>query len=295
MESKTPTMLDSYWVHDLSPFLIRFPDSWIEVIKIEGVRYYGVAYLLGFLVAGVLLRIYYQKGKSPLNSDQQSSFMTVIIVGVLVGGRMGYMFFYNFDALLENPLNLFKVWEGGMASHGGMIGVAIAVIWMANKEKVSLWTLGDIAVTLAPAGIFFGRIANFINGELYGRVTDVKWAVIFPSSPVQYVQELGVLSQLPRHPSQIYAALLEGLFLFAFMQYRFWKKSGHQVAAGVIVGEFLIAYGLVRIFDELFREPDSSLIIGLSKGQFYSILMVVIGIVIMIVRKKQKPMGLCNN
>lgn len=281
---------EQYWTHDLSPFLFEFPENWVEVIKIEGIRYYGLAYLVGFLVAAILLRIYFVKGKSPLNPDQQANYITRIIIGVLLGGRLGYMLFYSFDSLMENPLNLLKVWEGGMSSHGGFIGVAVVIVYTAKVEKISLWRLADITVTLTPAGIFFGRIANFINGELYGRVSDVPWAVIFPKAPIEYVAEHGIMARLPRHPSQIYAALLEGLLLFLFAQYQFWKSSGKSKdrIAGLLTGEFLVFYSVVRIFDELFREPDSALISGLTKGQFYSIIMAFIGIgIILYVRKKE--------
>jgi phosphatidylglycerol---prolipoprotein diacylglyceryl transferase len=273
---------NTYWVHDLSPFLIRFPEN---PLGLEGIRYYGLAYLLGFLAAWMLLRIYNAKGKFEIDADARASLMTAIIVGVIAGGRIGYMIFYDFAAFLQNPLLLFRVDQGGMSSHGGFIGVFLAVVWFAKKYNYSFLKLGDVIVTLAPLGLCFGRIANFINGELWGRVTDVRWAVIFPNSPAVYDVTRHIIAPEPRHPSQLYAAFLEGLLLFLYVQWRFWRT---QPKPGQIGGEFLIGYGIVRIFDELFREPDASLILGLSRGQFYSIFMIIVGIMVLCLAKKQQ-------
>lgn len=263
---------DNYWVHDLSPLLLRFPKN---PLGLEGIHYYGLSYLLGFLAAWGLLRIYNSKGKFSINADERSNLMTAIILGVLIGGRTGYMLFYDLDSFLSNPFSIFLINKGGMASHGGFIGVFVAVVWFARKQKYDFFKLGDVVVTLAPLGLCFGRIANFINGELWGRVTDVSWAVIFPNSPVVYNASLLMHTPEPRHPSQLYAALLEGLLLFAYTQWRFWRT---QPKTGQIGGEFLIGYGIVRIFGELFREPDAPLILGVSRGQFYSIFMILAGI-----------------
>ncbi len=272
---------NTYWVHDLSPFLIRFPEN---PLGLEGIRYYGLAYLLGFLAAWILLRIYNARGKLDIDADTRSSLMTAIIVGVIAGGRIGYMLFYDFSAFLRNPLLLLRVDQGGMSSHGGFIGVFLAVVWFAKKYNYSSLTLGDVIVTLAPLGLCFGRIANFINGELWGRVTDVRWAVIFPNSPIAYDVTSHMIAPEPRHPSQLYAAFLEGLLLFLYVQWRFWRT---QPKPGQIGGEFLIGYGIVRIFGELFREPDAPLILGISRGQFYSIFMIIAGIIILRLAKKQ--------
>ena len=249
----------SYWVHDLSPFLIRFPDN---PLGIEGIRYYGLAYLLGFAGAWLLLRIYDQKGKFQIDADARATLMTAIMIGVLVGGRLGFMLLYDFAALVENPLLIIRVDKGGMASHGGFVGVLIALFWFARRQKYRLLEVGDVVVTLAPLGLMLGRIANFINGELWGKVSTVSWAVIFPNSPD------------PRHPSQLYQAALEGALLLAYAQWRFWKG---KAPAGQISGEFLIGYGMVRIIGEIFREPDAGLLFGISRGQFYSIIMIFVG------------------
>ena len=210
--------------------------------------------------------------------------MTAIIIGVIAGGRIGYMLFYDFSAFLRNPLLLLRVDQGGMSSHGGFIGVFLAVVWFAKKYNYPFLKLGDVIVTLAPLGLCFGRIANFINGELWGRVTNVPWAVIFPRSPMVYDMASHTFAPEPRHPSQLYAAFLEGLLLFLYVQWRFWCT---QPKPGQIGGEFLIGYGIVRIFDELFREPDAALILGLSRGQFYSIFMIITGIIILRLSRRQ--------
>lgn len=274
---------NNYREHDLSPFLIRFPEN---PLGLEGIRYYGLAYLLGFLAAWLLLRIYNARGKFAIDADARSTLMTAIIAGVIIGGRLGYMLFYDLSAFLSNPLLVLRVDQGGMSSHGGFIGVFLAVIWFARKYNYPFLKLGDVIVTLAPLGLCFGRIANFINGELWGRVTDVRWAVIFPESPQVYDAARHIFAPEPRHPSQLYAAFLEGLLLFVYVQWRFWCT---RPKPGQIGGEFLIGYGVVRIFGELFREPDATLIIGLTRGQFYSIFMIFVGAAILCRARRLQP------
>lgn len=271
---------NSYWVHDLSPFLIRFPEN---PIGLDGIRYYGLAYLLGFLAAWALLRVYDARGKFAIHADARATLMTAIILGVIAGGRIGYMLLYDLDTCLRQPLYILRVDQGGMASHGGFVGVLLATIWFAKKYNYNFFKLGDMIVTLAPLGLCFGRIANFINGELWGRVTQVSWAVIFPNSPGVYDAAQYLVVQQPRHPSQLYAALLEGVLLFAYVQWRFWRT---HPPAGQLGGELLIGYGIVRIFGELFREPDAALMMGLSRGQFYSIFMILAGAVIIRIARR---------
>lgn len=263
--------VNNYWVHDLSPFLLRFPEN---PLGLDGIRYYGLSYLLGFLGAWLLLRVYHQRGKIQMDADARATLMTAVILGVLLGGRLGYMVLYDWAAWLHNPLLVFRVDQGGMASHGGFIGVLLALVWFARKYNYRLLQLGDVICTLAPIGLCFGRIANFINGELWGRLSTVSWAVIFPDSPAQFDRLSGVYGPAPRHPSQLYEAGLEGLLLFAYTQWRFWCT---RPPIGQLAGEFLIGYGLVRIFGELFRAPDAALILGLSRGQFYSSFMILAG------------------
>lgn len=261
-----PVATQDYWVHDLSPYLIRFSEQ-------IGLRYYGLAYVLGFAIGYFLLSHYHKKGRSPLDADRLSNFFFAIIIGVMAGGRLGFFLFYDFDPLLENPLNLFKVWQGGMASHGAFIGVTIAVFWTAWREKIPVLRLADLLVTVAAPGIFLGRIANFINGELAGRLTTVPWAVRFPGTmpgvPPDQVP--------PRHPSQLYEAALEGLVLFIYIQIRFWLSRA-PLHRGRLTGEFLLGYAIARIVSEVFREPDASLILGMSRGTFFSLFLAVAGI-----------------
>lgn len=275
LPTTTPTPTPGFWVHDLDPFIFRFPDGWF----LEGVRWYGTAYLAGFIFGAVMLHVYYKKKRSPLGPDAQSDFMLALIIGVLGGARLGYMFLYAFGDMISNPLSIFQVWQGGMSSHGGMLGAVLATWIISKKEQCSFLQLGDIIASLAPVGVFFGRIANFINGELWGRETTVPWAVIFKyekfdtftgTSHVEYL--------LPRHPSQLYAAACEGLLILAWTQLRFWKKK--PLPRGQIIGEACLLYAAVRIVDELFREPDIgvSFILGLTRGQFYSVLLAFAGV-----------------
>ncbi|MBL9187438.1 MAG: prolipoprotein diacylglyceryl transferase [Opitutaceae bacterium] len=268
----------AHWVHDWSPFLVRFSDNF-------GIRYYGLAYLMGFAAGVALLWLYWKKGRSPHGPAAISDLITVIIVGVLVGGRLGYFLLYQFDSVLADPLVLIRVWEGGMASHGGLIGVVVAMAWWARKQSVGFFSVADLIVTTAPAGLLFGRFANFINGELVGKASNVAWAVIFPHNEID--RALGQAA-VPRHPSQLYAAALEGLLMLAFMQWRFWRSDVARTQPGRLSGEFLVAYAVVRTISEVFREPDASLLLGLSRGTFYSLFLAAAGVVL-IVRAVRRP------
>jgi phosphatidylglycerol---prolipoprotein diacylglyceryl transferase len=260
----------AYWVHDLTPFLFKFSENF-------GIRYYGLAYLAGFFAAAWLLHRYWRAGRSPFAMDAITDLMTYIVVGTLVGGRLGYFLLYQVETLRTDPLTLFRVWEGGMASHGGMLGIVIAEWLWARKRKVEFFTVADLIVTVAPVGLLFGRIANFINGELYGKVTTVSWAVIFPqSAPGMPITEIP-----PRHPSQLYEAALEGVVLLAFIQWRFWRTNMTRENPGRLSGEFLIVYAILRVLGEIFREPDASLLFGVSRGVFYSLFLIVAGLVIL--------------
>jgi phosphatidylglycerol---prolipoprotein diacylglyceryl transferase len=260
----------AYWVHDWSPFLIKFSESF-------GIRYYGLAYLVSFFAAAWLLLRYWKAGRSPFDLGAITDLMTYMVVGTLVGGRLGYFLLYQLDTLRTDPLTLLRVWEGGMASHGGFLGVFIAMWLWARKRKVHLYTVSDLIVTVAPVGLLLGRIANFINGELVGKVTAVSWAVIFPNN--EY--DRGLAQALPRHPSQLYAAALEGALLFAYMQWRFWRSNVTRDQPGRLGAEFLIVYAILRVIAEMFREPDAPLMFGLSRGVFYSLFMIIAGVVIL--------------
>jgi len=272
--------LYSVWTHNLSPFLWQFPESWGNWGP-GGIRWYGISYLAGFLSAYYLLYYYYKKNRSPYDSDQIINLMTFQVMGVLLGGRIGFVLLYRTEEFFDNPLMILFVWQGGMASHGGFAGVILATIWYAKKSHQNFWPVADLIATVVPPGLFFGRLANFINGELWGKQTDSSWGVLFPNAPDF---ALGVA----RHPSQLYAAFLEGLFIFAYVQLRFWRSDIYVKNPGRLGGEFLIAYAISRIIGEFYREPDASLIIGISRGQFYSIFLLLGGIGVIFYSLKRK-------
>jgi phosphatidylglycerol:prolipoprotein diacylglycerol transferase len=262
--------LDAYWVHDLSPFLFRFPEEW-PLLGGLGIRYYGLSYLMGIGVAYLLMRWYHAKRRSPYDAVQVGDLLTLMVIGILAGGRIGYQLLYGWEDFVQRPLSVFYVWEGGMASHGGMVGVFLAIVYFVKSRRQSLLQVGDlIAVSSAP-GLMFGRFANFINGELWGQPTQVPWAVVFPEA-----------GPFPRHPSQLYEAACEGILLFAYLQLRFWGILGRVPPRGQLAGEFLVLYSIVRIFCEQFREPDASLLLGLSRGQFYSAFTLFAGVFLII-------------
>jgi len=255
----------AYWHHNFSPFVpfLRFTET-------IGVRWYGLAYVLGFVGGAWLFQRYAKAGRSQLPAEKAWDFIIVLVAGVMIGGRLGSFIFYHPEDLIHDPLSFFRVWEGGMASHGGFIGLAIAIFWYARSQHLPYFHLTDITVSAGPLGLLLGRMANFINGELWGKPADVPWAVVFPQSPLPLV---------PRHPSQLYEAAMEGALMLGYMQWRFWRSDVVRSQPGRLSGEFLIGYGIVRIVGEVFREPDQdvSLILGLSRGSFYSIFMIVAG------------------
>jgi len=276
------TSVPQHWVHDLSPFLIQFGDNW-------GIRYYGLAYVIGFVSCGWLLHRYHRAGRGALNLNASIDLVFALVIGTMLGGRLGYFLLYKLETLASDPLAFFRVWEGGMASHGAFIGVTLALAWFARTHRVPMRHLADLVASAAPVGLFFGRIANFINGELWGRVSNVPWAVIFPDSAPTGTKPILIL---PRHPSQIYEALTEGLLLFAYMQWRMWRSDTVRTRSGQLAGEFLIGYALVRIFCEQYREPDVgvALILGLSRGTFYSFFLAAGGVVLIaLARRGQTP------
>ena len=275
----------AHLVHDFSPFLIRFSENF-------GIRYYGLAYLAAFAAGIFLLHRYWRAGRSPFGMNAISDLMTFMVVGVLVGGRLGYFLLYQTGSVLTDPLILFRVWEGGMASHGGFLGVLIAMIWWARRRKVPFFHVSDLIVTTAPAGFLFGRIANFINAELVGKASNVWCAVIFPNNEID--RALG-RDAVPRHPSQLYAAALEGALMLAFMQWRFWKTNVYRDQPGRLSGEYLIAYAIARVIGEIFREPDASLLFGLSRGTFYSLFMLAAGAAMIARASSSRSRGIAPN
>lgn len=275
-------MFLAYWVHNLSPFLVQFTET-------IGIRYYGLAYLLGFVGGGLLLRAYARAGRSQVPATLVPDLIIALVVGVMVGGRLGsFLLYEGWRTLGSDPLALFKIWQGGMASHGGFIGVAIAVAWFSYRQRIPFLHIADLIASVAPLGLMLGRIANFINGELWGKTTTVAWAVIFPDSAPADVP-LALIP--PRHPSQLYEAALEGALLLLLVQWRFWRTPVVSRQPGRMAGEFFIAYAVVRMIGETFREPDAyvSLILGLSRGTFYSVFLIVAGLVL-ILRATRTPL-----
>jgi phosphatidylglycerol:prolipoprotein diacylglycerol transferase len=258
----------TYWEHTPHPFLIQFGEN-------LGIRYYGLAYLAGFLGAAWLLHRYHRAKRSPLGAGELSDLMTYLVAGVLLGGRLGYFILYQPATLLAEPLSLLRVWEGGMASHGGFVGVILALLVFARRHQLPFFQLSDLVVSVVPLGLGLGRLANFLNGELWGKVTAVSWAVIFSKTGG---------GNYPRHPSQLYEAALEGFVLLGVMQWRFWRSQAIRLQTGRLSGEFLLAYAMARMVCEQFREPDASLIWGLSRGTFYSLFLAVGGIVLIFSR-----------
>ncbi|MEH8112778.1 prolipoprotein diacylglyceryl transferase [Aeromonas veronii] len=229
------------------------------------VRWYGLMYLFGFAFAMWLAGRRADAPNSGWTRNEVSDLLFYGFLGVILGGRVGYVLFYNFDLFLADPTYLFKIWTGGMSFHGGLIGVITAMIWFAHKTKRHFFTVADFVAPLIPFGLGVGRIGNFLNGELWGRVTDVPWAIIFPDAGPE-----------PRHPSQLYQFALEGVVLFIILNL-FWRKNPPR---GAISGMFLLFYGLFRFLVEFVRQPDSQLGLyfqEISMGQILSTPMIIAG------------------
>ena len=243
------------------------------------IRWYALAYLAGF-VGGWLYGGYLadrDHDKRP-NRQDIDDLLPWVVLGVILGGRLGYVLFYNFDYYLANPVNIPFVWEGGMSFHGGLVGVVAVLALFARKRGFSALALGDIIACVVPIGLFFGRIANFINGELFGRITTAPWGVQFPYG-----------GGLPRHPSQLYEAFLEGIVLFAVL-YLLSRKAHIRRKPGILLGVFCLGYGLSRFVVEFYREPDPQ--IGLiadyfSMGQILSLPMMLIGLFVIHYARKR--------
>jgi phosphatidylglycerol---prolipoprotein diacylglyceryl transferase len=231
------------------------------------IHWYGIMYLFAFVACWGIVALRVRNSPRGFTVDQVSDILFYVAMGVIIGGRVGYMFFYAFDEFVANPLQIFEVWKGGMSFHGGLIGVIISLWIYARSNEKNLIDITDLVAPAVPLGLAAGRIGNFINGELWGKVTNVPWAMVFPNG-----------GPYPRHPSQLYEFLLEGLLSFAIL----WIFSMKQRPRWAVSGLFLILYGSFRFFIEFFREPDPQigyLAFGwLTEGQLLSFPMIVIGL-----------------
>ena len=238
----------------------------IGIIKI---RWYALSYICGILLSWLLILKIIKTKNIKVSNKNISDLISNCMIGIIVGGRLGYVIFYNPEYYISNLLEILKIWNGGMSFHGGFLGVVIAVIYTSNTYKIPIMVFSDLISIVSPIGIFFGRIANFINGELYGKITNHKYGIIFPKG-----------GSLPRHPSQLYEAFFEGLLLFIIL-WLLTKTSNILEKKGLITGCFIFLYGVFRFFVEIFREPDlhiGYLYFDLSMGQLLSLPMILIGL-----------------
>lgn len=250
----------AYWVHDLDPVAVHFPPQW----GLPGIHWYGLAYAAGFLVAAYLMGRWRRAGLTPLQDGlEESVLLTAVMVGVVAGGRLGHVLLYAPAEFIADPLMVLRVWQGGMASHGGFLGVLLAGVWFARTRRVPFLAVGDLVCALAPAGIFFGRLANFVNAELVGNPSSVAWAVIFPRD-----------GSLPRHPSQLYEAVGEGLLPLLWVLFRYPQR----LPPGRLAGEFLLLYSVARMTCEAFRFAEDGTILGLTAGQFWTLPLAALGL-----------------
>ena len=256
-------------------FINNFDPVAFQILSFE-IRWYSLAYILGIIIGWILCKKIFIKN---LDINQKfDDYITYLIIGIIIGGRLGYVLFYNFNYYINNILDIFKIWQGGMSFHGGLLGIIIASILFAKKNNQDLFVYTDLVSLVAPIGIFFGRLANFINSELYGKVTEVPWAVTF-------VQ----VDNLSRHPSQLYEAIFEGIILFILLLY--FRSKNFLAKPGLISGLFLIFYSVFRFCIEFFRVPDEQigyLIFNLSMGQIISLVFIMIGTIIFYLKNENK-------
>jgi len=250
------------------------------------IKWYALAYIggivLGWLYARALIKN--EKlwgGPAPITLPQMDDFILWVTLGIIVGGRAGYVLFYNLPFFLQHPLEIFVLWNGGMSFHGGFLGCVVAVMWFARRNGIPILSLGDITTGVAPIGLLLGRIANFVNSELWGRTADasVPWAVVFPNG-----------GPLPRHPSQLYEAGLEGILLFIILAMMI--RMGALKRPGLILGSFIAIYGFARITAEFFREPDPQLGFlwgGLTMGMLLSVPMIIAGVILIVLARRRGP------
>ena len=259
------------------------------------IRWYALAYIGGIVLGWIYARSLIRNetlwgGPAPITLPQMDDFVLWVTIGIILGGRTGYVLFYNLPFFVEHPAEIFELWKGGMSFHGGFLGCVAAVILFCRAHDIPILSLGDITTAVGPIGLFLGRIANFINGELWGRQADptLPWAMVFPNDALQ----------LPRHPSQLYEAGLEGIVLFTILAVMI--RMGALKRPGLILGSFIMLYGMARIAGEHFREPDPQLGFlwgGLTMGMLLSVPMLVAGAILIVLawrRKAPKPLQVNN-
>ena len=264
---------------------IQFSDLHLSPVAFHAwiftVRWYSLSYIAGIIVGWwYLTRLIAQPG-APMAQHHADDFVFYATLGIILGGRIAYVIFYDPGPMLANPVQIFKLWEGGMSFHGGAFGVVLATWWLARRNGLSMIRFLDYVACCGPFGLFFGRIANFVNGELWGRVTDVPWGIVFPGADA---------GPYPRHPSQLYEAGLEGIVLFLVLAWLFWRTDA-RYKPGLLLGVFLVGYGAARFFVEFFREPDVQLGLlpwGLSMGQTLSAPMIFVGLWFILTAKGRK-------
>ena len=280
--------------------MIPFPDLSPTIFEVDlfgftlALRWYALAYIAGILFgwwiiqrAARMPRLW--SGYPPLTPEQVERFLTWAVVGIILGGRLGYVIFYDPATYLADPLQIIRVWEGGMAFHGGFAGVVVAGLWFCRREKIPMLSMGDLLALAVPVGLMLGRLANFINAELWGRPTTLPWGVIFPGEAAQACE--GVVGLCARHPSQLYQAALEGLLLALVLIWLAFRR-GWLKRPGAIMGLFLVGYGLARFLVEFVRQPDAQFVspgnpigwavqmgdMGLTMGQLLSLPMIAAGL-----------------
>ena len=256
-------------------FINNFDPVAFQIISFE-IRWYSLAYIAGIIIGWLLCKKIFIKNSNV--NEKFDDYLTFLIIGIIIGGRLGYVIFYNFNFYANNLLDILKIWEGGMSFHGGLIGIIIASILFARKNGQDYFLYLDQVSLVAPIGIFFGRLSNFINSELYGIPTEVPWAVTF-------IQ----IDNLSRHPSQLYEAISEGVILFLILLY--FRNKNFLNKPGLISGLFLIFYSIFRFFVEFLRVPDQQLgylVLNLTMGQIISIIFILIGTVLVIFKNENK-------
>lgn len=283
-----------------------FPNLNPEIFSFEifgfnfALRWYALSYIFGFVIALFIMKTLIKKPKlwknntAPLEADDADNIITYLILGVILGGRLGYVFFYNLEFYVQHPFDVLRIWDGGMSFHGGFLGVILGVYLYCRNKGLLLWSAADLIAVSSPPGIFFGRLANFINGELWGKPTDLPFGVVFPGAHAQICEDASALCA--RHPSQLYEAFSEGLLLFALLIYII--RLGALRRPGLVTGTFFVVYGISRFLVEYVRVPDPQFFsdtnpfgfayqlgqFGVTMGQLLSFPMILVGLLLLVSR-----------